>query len=63
MENVSKVQDSRLVVQDSRIEFSVSCGWCAGYGFEYDNGDAGICHECNGTGNKFHYVMEDKNGN
>jgi len=54
---VHEVQDTRLVVQGSRIEFGVYCDWCAGHGYEYDNGDAGICHKCGGSGFKFHYVV------
>ena len=29
---VHEVQDTRLVVQGSRIEFGVYCDWCAGHG-------------------------------
>ena len=61
MAYVSKVQDTRLEVRGSRIEFSVYCDWCFGHGFEADYfGDIVDCHECSGSGFKFHYVMEDK---
>ena len=59
MAYVNEVQDTRLVVQDSRIEFGVYCDWCCGHGFEADyHGDVVDCHKCSGSGFKFHYVME-----
>ena len=64
MAYVSEVQDTRLVVQGSRIEFGVYCDWCCGHGFEADiYGDVVDCHKCSGSGFKFHYTMEDENGN
>jgi len=61
---ISVVQDSRLVVQGSRIEFGVYCDWCCGHGFEANERDDVVdCHECRGSGFKFQYVVEADNGN
>ena len=55
---VHEVQDTRLVVQGSRIEFGVYCDWCGGYGCDVDfYGDIVDCHKCDGSGFKFHYVV------
>jgi len=55
---VHEVQDTRLVVQGSRIEFGVYCDWCGGYGCDVDfHGDTQPCHKCGGSGFKFHYIV------
>ena len=57
-------QVSRVVIQGSRIEYLISCDGCAGHGYEpTEYGTVESCSECQGSGFKFHYVMEGDNGN